>query len=107
MVKLRYKEKLTNETKQKTSKPFVKILIDNVLTYFNLMYLLIFIAFMYVGRFTDLLFVVVVVVNTLISIIQETKAKITVEKLRLISSPKVKVIRNGKLINVFCKQTCA
>lgn len=100
----RHKEKLTNETKQKTSKPFVKILFDNIFTYFNLMYLVIFVAFLYVGLYDHLLFVVVIVANTLISIIQETKAKITVEKLRLISAPKVKVVRNGKQVNVFANK---
>ncbi|MEG1499615.1 MAG: HAD-IC family P-type ATPase, partial [Clostridia bacterium] len=44
----------------------------------------------------DMLFIVVIVLNTLIAIIQECKAKHTVSKLALVSSPKVKVVRNGE-----------
>lgn len=103
-VLLRQKEKLTNITKQKTSKPFIKILFDNIFTYFNLIYLIILLALILVQSWTDLLFIIVISANVLIAIIQETKAKITVEKLKLVTTPRVKVVRNGKITNVFANK---
>lgn len=99
-VFLRQKLNLTNFTRQKSSKPFIKILFDNIFTYFNLIYLMIFVALIFVQSYNDMLFVVVVLANTIIAIIQETKAKIAVEKLRLVTVPKVRVIRNGKTVNI-------
>ena len=44
-----------------------------------------------------MLFLFVVIANTAISIFQEVKAKKVVEKLSLVTAPKVKVIRTGLL----------
>ena len=103
-VKQRQADKLVNKVKQKSSKSVFKIIFDNVVTFFNLIWLLIFIALMAVQSYSNLLFVVVVCLNTLISIVQEIKAKITVEKLKLITSPRVDVIREGKVQQIFANQ---
>ena len=103
-VALRQKENKTNQIKQKTSKPFVKILFDNIFTYFNLIYLMILIALLSVESYSDLMFIIVISANVLIAIVQETKAKITVEKLKLVTTPRVRVIRNGKVTNVFANK---
>ena len=103
-VALRNKEKLFNFTKQKTSKPIWKILFDNIFTYFNLIYVIISIAFILVKSYGDMLFIVVVVANTAIAIFQEIKAKVTVEKLKLVATPKVTVIRNGKEHKIYANK---
>ncbi len=103
-VILRNKQKLVNQTKQKSSKSLFKILFDNIFTYFNLIYVVILVAFLLVEVYTDLLFVSVVTINTLIAIVQEIKAKATVERLKLVSTPRIRVMRNGKLVNVFANK---
>ncbi len=94
----RKKRKLENVAKNKSSKSVLRIIFDNVFTFFNLIWIIIFIALVSVEAYSDLVFMLVVVLNTLIAIIQEIKAKYTVEKLSLVSSPKLAVIRNGKRV---------
>ena len=57
-------------------------------------------ALMCVGAWGDLLFLFVVIANTAISIFQEIKSKITVERLSMVSVPKIKAIRTGFALEV-------
>ena len=93
----RKKDKLVNKSKIKSSKTYLGIFISNTFTYFNLIWAIIIFAYIYVGSYNNLLFVIVIVLNTLIAIIQECKAKITVEKLSLITAPKTEVLREGEM----------
>ena len=70
----RVKEKLFNKTKQSTGKSYLSIICGNIFTFFNLIWLIIFSALVAVQSYSDLLFIVVIFLNTLISIIQECKA---------------------------------
>lgn len=94
----RKKRKLVNVAKNKSSKSVLRILVENIFTYFNLIWTIIFVALMCVEAYSDLIFMIPVVLNTLIAIIQEIKAKYTVEKLSLVSSPKLTAIRDGKRV---------
>ena len=94
----RKKRKLVNVAKNKSSKSVLRILVENIFTYFNLIWAIIFVALMCVEAYSDLIFMIPVVLNTLIAIIQEIKAKYTVEKLSLVSSPKLTAIRDGKRV---------
>lgn len=94
----RKKRKLVNVAKNKSSKSVLRILFENIFTYFNLIWAIIFVALMCVEAYSDLIFMIPVVLNTLIAIIQEIKAKYTVEKLSLVSSPKLTAIRDGKRV---------
>ena len=96
----RKKRKLFNVAKNKSSKSVLRILFENTFTFFNLIWAIIFVALVLVEAYSDLVFIIVVILNTLIAIIQEIKAKYTVEKLSLVSSPKIKVIRSGKTVQV-------
>ncbi len=91
----RIEHKLTNDTKIRTSNSYLSIVAKNVFTVFNLIWLLIATMLIVANAWGDMLFMVVVVANTAISIFQEIKAKIMVEKLSLVSAPKNKVIRTG------------
>ncbi|MDD3397463.1 MAG: HAD-IC family P-type ATPase [Clostridia bacterium] len=91
----RKKDKLVNKSKIKSSKTYLGIIFENTFTFFNLIWAIIILAYVYVGSYSNLLFVIVIVLNTLIAIIQECKAKITVEKLSLVTAPKTEVIRSG------------
>ena len=99
-VNQRIKEKLINNTKQKTSKSYLKIFIENIFTYFNMIWLVIFVALLLVKSYINLLFIVVILLNTSIAIFQEIRSKRTVEKLSMITLPKSNVIRNGQQIEI-------
>ncbi len=96
----RKEHKLVNDTKIKTSSSYLSIVCKNIFTFFNCIWLIIAIALICVKAWGDLLFLFVVIANTAISIIQEIKSKKIVEKLSLVSAPKVKVIRTGLLQEV-------
>ena len=91
---------LVNNTKVKSSHSYFGIVMKNICTFFNLLWLLIAIALLCVGAYSDMLFMVIIVINTLVAIIQEVKAKQTVEKLSLITAPKIRVVRNGKMFEI-------
>ncbi len=78
------------------SKSIKQILFENIFTLFNFINVVLGVAIILVGSYKNLLFLGVVVCNTLISSIQEIRAKKMVDKLSVISSSKAKVIRNGK-----------
>ena len=99
-IKERSQHKLFNKVKQKTGKSFLRIVFENVFTFFNFIWILIFTALILVESYSDLLFIVVIFLNTLISIIQECKAKVVVDKLSLVTLPKVKVIREGQVLEI-------
>ena len=103
-LKERTERKLFNVSKNKSSKSIFKIIFENLFTYFNLIWAVIFVALIVVEAYSNLLFIIVIILNTLIAIIQEIKAKRTVEKLSLVSSPKITVIRNGKEFNIPANQ---
>ena len=72
------------------------IILSNIFTLFNMLNLfLAFIVFL-TGSFKNLLFLGTVITNTVISIIQELRAKKEVDSLSLMCTPKVNVIRDSK-----------
>ncbi len=77
------------------TKSFGLIILSNIFTLFNLLNLFLALLIYLVGSYKNLLFLGVVITNTIISIIQETRAKIAVDKLKLTSTLKANVRRNG------------
>lgn len=84
-----------NVLDDRATKSTAQILKDNVCTLFNLFNLRIAAALALVGVWSNLLFLLVVALNTLIGIAQEVHAKRLVEKLSLLSLPTARVIRDG------------
>lgn len=72
-----------------------RILIDNIFTYFNIIYIIIAACLIAVGSYVHLNFLLVIFCNTAIGIYQELKAKSVLDKLNLIAAPKTAVIRDG------------
>lgn len=95
---------MTNSTETKTSKSYLKIFVGNIFTFFNLICLACAIALWAVGSFADTFFMVIVLANTAISIIQEIKAKKTIDKLTLTNSNFTKVLRDGEEIEIYKKE---
>lgn len=89
-----------NEIKIGTSKSYFSIFAGNIFTFFNFLCFLVFIWLISVidepGDAKNLTFMVIIVANTLIGIIQEIRAKLTMDKLSLLSSPNVKALRCGE-----------
>lgn len=100
-VELRQKQKLTNKTKKSVGKSYLQIVASNVLTFFNLLGLIIFALMLVCRAYSDMLFVVVILANTVIGIVQEIRSKLAVEKLSIMSEPTAEVVRDGE------KQTVA
>ena len=84
------------------TKSIWQIILYNSFTLFNIINLCLGLLIFSVNSYKNLLFLGVVVCNTLISIIQEIRSKIVVDKLSIISSKSASVIRDGKnkIINI-------
>ena len=86
----------TNQPMDPPSKTTKEIIQENVFTYFNLIFLVLAVLLCLVGSFRDLTFLPVIVLNTLIGIIQETRAKKVLDNLTMLNAPHAMVIRDGK-----------
>lgn len=95
-VNSRNEENLVNVSKLKTSKSLASILAKNIFTFFNITCLVVASALIFVGAYSDLLFMVIVILNTTIGIVQEIKAKRIIDKLSLTNSNFTKVVRDGE-----------
>lgn len=96
-VRQRVEEGLTNRADISTDKTTKEIVISNVFTYFNLIFLVITILLIMVGSFRNLTFLPIIIGNTVIGIVQEIRAKKTLEKMSLLNAPHADVIRNGSI----------
>lgn len=94
-VKERKLKGLVNYDTTAPSKSVKQILFENTFTLFNFINIILAILIILVGSYRNLLFLGVVICNTLISSVQEIRAKKTVDKLSIIASSKAKVIRDG------------
>ena len=95
-VNERFSSKLTNIVETKPSKSYLKIFADNIFTFFNMLGLIVTIALIAVGApIGDFFFAFIYLANILIGIIQEIRAKISIDRLCLLSNKTVTVIRDG------------
>lgn len=96
-VKERMEKGWSNAPVDSPSKTTKEIIISNVFTYFNLIFLVIAVLLLLVGAFRDLTFLPLIICNTLIGIIQEIRSKKVLDKLSVLNAPKATVVREGKL----------
>ncbi len=94
-VRLRAEAGLRNDPVEAPSKSVGQIIASNVLTYFNLLFLLLGACIAAVHSWLDLTFLGVIVFNTLIGIVQELRSKRTLDRLRILTAPKARVVRGG------------
>ena len=93
-----------NKADIKTDKTKREIVLSNVCTYFNLIFLIISILLIVVGSFRNLTFLPIIIGNTVIGIVQELRAKKTLEKMNLLNAPHADVLRDGKLQNILSQE---
>ena len=95
-VEERIRDGLVNYNTESNTKTVKQIVRDNVLTLFNIINIILAIAVICVGSFKNLTFMIIIILNTLISIVQELRSKKTLDKLQVLASSKVAVIRDGE-----------
>ncbi len=92
---------LCNKAETKAGKSYLRIVYDNIFTFFNLIWVLVTLVLVAARSYTNLTFLMVVVPNTLIALYQEIRAKRTVEKLSVTTDPIASVVRDGEKVDIF------
>ena len=95
-VKQRIEKGQVNSSNTNNLKSNWQIVRDNVCTLFNLFNLIIAIALACVHAYTNMVFILIIIVNVLIGIIQEIHGKNLVKQLSILTTAKTKVIRDGE-----------
>ena len=95
-VQKRIAEGKTNTSNTDNLKSNWQIVKDNVFTLFNLFNFLIAVALGCVQAYTNMIFILIIIINILIGIIQEIHGKNLVKQLSILTVAKTKVIRDGK-----------
>ncbi len=96
-VEKREADGFVNVTRRKTGKSYGRILFSNIFTFFNLLIFIVAGALIAVhAAFSQLFFLVIILANITIGIVQEIKSKHTVDKLNLITAPTAMVVRDGE-----------
>lgn len=100
-VQSRIDDNLVNRIPKHVSKSYWKIFYDNVVNFFNL-FLFAIAAFMIVAKvpFTSFAFLVILFVNIVIGLFQDIKARRLTDKLKVVSYPSVKVLRDGRELQI-------
>jgi len=78
-----------------------QIIAQNLLTFFNLIFVILALLLVISGsHIKNLSFLVVVIINIIIGCFQEIRAKLAVDKLTLVAAQNLKTIRDGKVVSV-------
>ena len=91
---------LTNCPPRSPTKTTGEIVRDNICTYFNLVFLVLALMLLSVGSWLNMGFLGIVFWNTLIGIIQQLRAKKTIDELTLVSAHKVRCLRDGQWVEL-------
>lgn len=103
-VASRIEDGLVNYSSKKYSKSYFSIFFENICTFFNLLGLIVALALIYAkAEIFDFVFVLVYLANLTIGIVQEIRAKISIDKLSLMSENDTIVIRDGNLLHLKSK----
>ena len=94
-VQIRTDKGWTNAATPPPSKTIKEIIKSNVLTYFNLIFVILAILLVVAGSIRNLTFLPVIIGNTLIGIIQEVRAKKVLDEMTMLNAPKARVLREG------------
>ena len=82
------------------SKTIGQIVAGNVLTYFNFVFAVFAGLLIFVGSYNNMTFLPIIILNTIIGIVQEIRAKITLDRLTVVNAPKTKVIRDSYISQI-------
>lgn len=93
-----------NKAKEKSGKSYFRIVTDNLFTFFNMIWALIAVVMIALHSYSNLTFLAVIIPNILIAIIQECRAKHTVEKLSVTTDPRATVLRDGAPVEIAAEE---
>ncbi|WP_285724186.1 HAD-IC family P-type ATPase [Psychromicrobium xiongbiense] len=91
---------LTNEIPDETSRTIGQILRANLLTLFNIVLGLCLVVVLLVGKWQDALFGFIVLANAAIGVVQEYRAKRTLDRLAVLNAPRARVLREGRTAEI-------
>lgn len=94
-VQQRIASGMANTPVKPPSKSVGAIIASNVFTYFNFIFAAIAVILLINGCYKDLTFMPVIIFNTLIGIVQETRSKKLLDKMTMLNAPSTLVIRGG------------
>ena len=85
-----------NADENPNTRTYKQIVRENTLTFFNFLNLVLLVLVLLVGSYKNAFFVCIIIINTLIGIAQEIRAKKTIDKLAILTARKSVVIREGQ-----------
>jgi cation-transporting P-type ATPase E len=88
---------LVNDVPSAPTRTIGQIVRSNVLTRFNLLLGSLLAVILVVGPLQDALFGLVIVANTVVGIVQEVRAKRTLDRLEVVNAPRARVVRDGRV----------
>jgi len=103
-VKSLNKEGKTNYVKIVSGKSYFQIIKDNVFTFFNVLLYVIAGLMIYGGYYDSLFFIGILTCNIIIGLYEDIKARHLMDKMKISTAPKAKVIRDGKQIVIPCSE---
>lgn len=99
-VNERIKDNLVNFNTNVKTKSAKEIILENTVTLFNIINTILAVAIILVGSYKNLGFLLIIVLNTVISTFQELHSKSVIDKLSVVSASKVKVLRDKEEYDV-------
>ncbi len=105
-VETRFSQFLFNTTNKQYSRSYASIFIGNICTFFNLLCLLAGIALIlaHTEGISNYLVLVITTANIMIGIIQEIRSKRSIDKLAILATNTVKVVRDGEIMEIPSKE---
>jgi cation-transporting ATPase E len=82
------------------SKTIGQIVAGNVFTYFNFVFAIFAGLLIFVRSYNNMTFLPIILLNTIIGIVQEIRAKITIDRLTVVNAPKTKVVRDSYISEI-------
>ena len=104
---LRIRNGQANVITEDAGKSMAQIILSNVFTLFNLLNLALALCLMLVGSYRNMLFMMIVAANTLVAIVQEIRARNEIERMKLLNTSKISVVRGGKEFKCTPEETVA
>jgi cation-transporting ATPase E len=89
-----------NTTGERTSRTLGEIIRANVFTRFNAILGVMLAVILVVGPIQDATFGIVLIANAAIGIVQELRAKRTLDRLAVLNAPRARVVRDGDMIDI-------
>lgn len=95
-VQERIAEGKVNVNENPNTRTYKQIILENTLTFFNFLNITLLVLVLFVRSYKNSMFMGIILINTVIGIIQEIRAKKTIDKLAILTESKTVVLREGK-----------